>query len=163
MSTNNRNSFLSRKRVNRRYLCCDARLIDAVLNFWKTINTKEQGGKLQGGKKKNFEEEKFRSLRGEANFAEMPRVDTKNPYCLQKGRGCQRNLINMGERFHRSTVRHSCINMKIIYNVELIFETYCFQSGSSTDLYARTEIRRLNYARFFGILRTSWVRPRVSY
>lgn len=67
-------------------------------------------------KKKNFEEEKFRSLKGEGNFAEMPRVDTKNPYCLQKGRGCQRNLINMGERFHRSTVRHSCINMKIIYN-----------------------------------------------
>lgn len=31
-------------------------------------------------------EDKLRSLGEEANFAEMPRADTKKPYCFQKGR-----------------------------------------------------------------------------
>lgn len=57
--------------------------------------------------------------------------------------------FNKHGRTHRSTVRHSCINMKIIYNgvtMELIFETYCFQSGSSTaDLYARKLDAKIMY------------------
>lgn len=34
---------------------------------------------------KNFKDE-LRSFEEEANFAEMPRADTKKPYCFQKGR-----------------------------------------------------------------------------